>query len=883
MQPTSESELPVISAISALEDIDRRVGDGPHHLEGLWSPNRSGFSGYFIALGPWFEIHRNFASYVLRRLRLFDGLNPRNDLMELSKQWAEWDTLNSLVNYQSVVDTLFECLEVTGTQKRSPVADEILQHLSRDVSTVLRQIVSLLRDTESYKYFLTNRGTHAQRLLDLVQDLLDFSCDSASRPLLSKALLRLSRVSGLHPTCFVLSGLEKVDHQVAGGGFSDIWKSVVGGQTVAVKSIRIFQDVDIKEALKEFGREAVLWRQLSHPNLLPFFGLYYLDTRLCLVSPWMEHGHLLQFLKNAPSTIDRVSLILDVARGLEYLHRNKVVHGDLKAMNVLVTPANRACIADFGLSAIAVEMSLRFTHSTAIPRPGGGTVRYQAPELLSGKSSIHFGSDVYAFACVCYEILTAKSPFFDVINEMAVAINVINGHRPSRPETASQDTVWMLIEDCWKQEADQRPTMTEILQRLTSLPITAKIKQSEIDWDETYSARFRCSVRPWPLLPSITQIERRIATNRVIPGSRHNFHSTEQMEGSDRMSTFRAFAPKIRHLLEKFPGRKLRRSMEQYSLRKDVHNGSVHSLSPVGGGHGTRSYITRPTIHGRSLSDISEKSVLIPPSMSVARSQRPGSIYTTGASIYTKGTSISTTGTSLFCHSGHTSLDQDVSPPPDTQPVNFEDVIQPFTLRSGHTAPSGVTSPPSEIQVVNREDVIEPFILRPTSPLPLLACKTSRTSMRMADTSHESPAMQVIARHDHAPPENSQRTRLNPPAYSPYSQRTRLNPPAYSPYASPASSLKPVDSPTGRDVLGHRTGHEKLFVDSQQAYDSVTSRGGISAIDDVIGRMGLCLSSENVVGSTVGEHTVSTGQSTNVLLRPAHTPSGSNPNNDTQG
>ncbi|KAJ7139289.1 kinase-like domain-containing protein [Mycena epipterygia] len=318
--------------------------------------------------------------------------------------------------------------------------------------------------------------------------LLDMTYESTSIPMLSKALLRLSRESGLHPTCFILSGLEKVGQQVAGGGFGDIWKGLVGGQTVAVKSMRIFQDVDVKAALKEFGREAVLWRQLSHPNLLPFFGVYYFDTRLCLISPWMEHGHLLDFLRNTSSAIDRLSLILDVAMGLEYLHSNKVVHGDLKAyMNVLVTSSKRACIADFGLSSIVNAMSLRFTHST--PSPQGGTVRYQAPELLLGESSVHFGSDVYAFAYVCYEILTEKAPFFDLHNDMAVAMKVVAGHRPSRPEKTSED-LWILFQDCWAQKTEKRPTVTEIIQRLLGPPISATTAQSKIDWDETYSARF---------------------------------------------------------------------------------------------------------------------------------------------------------------------------------------------------------------------------------------------------------------------------------------------------------------------------------------------------------------------------------------------------------
>ncbi|KAF8170301.1 kinase-like domain-containing protein, partial [Mycena galopus ATCC 62051] len=149
-------------------------------------------------------------------------------------------------------------------------------------------------------------------------------------------------------------------------------------------------------------REALIWRQLSHPNLLPFFGLYMLDNRLSLVSPWMDNGDLKHFLNNGLSDVDRVSLITDVVMGLDYLHSKHVVHGDLKTPNILVTPSGRACIADFGLSTIVDELSLKMTFSTHSGR--AGTVRYQAPELLMNERPIHFGSDVYAFACVSYEV-----------------------------------------------------------------------------------------------------------------------------------------------------------------------------------------------------------------------------------------------------------------------------------------------------------------------------------------------------------------------------------------------------------------------------------------------------------------------------------------------
>ena len=56
-------------------------------------------------------------------------------------------------------------------------------------------------------------------------------------------------------------------------------------------------------------QEGIVWRQLNHPNVLPFMGIYYLDTQqrqLCLVSPWMEEGNLVEFLQNTKEPVDRL-------------------------------------------------------------------------------------------------------------------------------------------------------------------------------------------------------------------------------------------------------------------------------------------------------------------------------------------------------------------------------------------------------------------------------------------------------------------------------------------------------------------------------------------------------------------------------------------------
>ncbi|KAJ7831167.1 kinase-like domain-containing protein, partial [Mycena leptocephala] len=339
--------------------------------------------------------------------------------------------------------------------------------------------------------------------------LLDLESFPFHKPLILKALLRLSRESGLHPRCFVLPELHKVGNQVAAGSFGDLWKGLVCGVSVSVKIMRVFEDSDVQSILNKFSREALIWRQLAHPNVLPFFGVYYLDTRLCLVSPWMENGNIMKFLEiNKPATGICLSLILDVALGLYYLHQENVIHGDLKALNILVTPLGKACIADFGVSSITHAMPLLFTTSTGNGR--GGTARYQAPELFQGGQN-HFGSDIYAFACVCYEIMSGTIPFPELPNDTAVMFAVIEGKRPLRPMsctgTTVLDSLWELLNNCWEGRANMRPTAPQIVERLEGPSIQAKTGLSTTDWDDQLTSRFRHSVQTTDLLLSLTQVE----------------------------------------------------------------------------------------------------------------------------------------------------------------------------------------------------------------------------------------------------------------------------------------------------------------------------------------------------------------------------------------
>ncbi|EIN04612.1 kinase-like protein [Punctularia strigosozonata HHB-11173 SS5] len=169
--------------------------------------------------------------------------------------------------------------------------------------------------------------------------------------------------------------------------------------------------------------------------------------------------------------------ISGISEGVAYLHRMNVVHGDLRALNVLIDDEEQPCLADFGLSRMLNELA---TQALSRHHQGG---RWTAPELLdpesmcSGPPSDSSSNptpkgDVFAFACVCYEIYTGKVPFHEMRREASIINAIVHGRRPVRPglsdchSTCPSDSMWGLITDCWRQKPEERPRMAEVCHRL---------------------------------------------------------------------------------------------------------------------------------------------------------------------------------------------------------------------------------------------------------------------------------------------------------------------------------------------------------------------------------------------------------------------------------
>ncbi|EGO26974.1 hypothetical protein SERLADRAFT_448085 [Serpula lacrymans var. lacrymans S7.9] len=331
-------------------------------------------------------------------------------------------------------------------------------------------LAKVLEEPERGEFF-ARREDEAHSLVNLLQAILDYASLSPSlKRRFTSALIRLSSKSGRFPDCMVLEEVTRLgEDPVAAGSFGEVWKGSFYSEVIAMKVLKVYERSNVKELLKRFSAEIIIWRQLSHPNLIPFYGVYYLNaskTRICLISPWMQNGNVVQYLRREPD-IERSYLMLDIARGLEYLHSGKpgIVHGDLKGENILITSSRRACLTDFGLAS-ARDSELIMSSSTPNARVTG-TLRWQAPELLNYEAEntrSTFASDVYSFGCVGYEIYSGEIPFHEVKSDYYVMQSVTRGARPPRPPLSLcqtrglDDTLWAILQSCWLKDAAARPT-----------------------------------------------------------------------------------------------------------------------------------------------------------------------------------------------------------------------------------------------------------------------------------------------------------------------------------------------------------------------------------------------------------------------------------------
>ncbi|QRW15387.1 Tyrosine kinase catalytic domain protein [Ceratobasidium sp. AG-Ba] len=258
----------------------------------------------------------------------------------------------------------------------------------------------------------------------------------------------------------------------------DIYKvKISDGSQVAVKCVRCVSHEGDK-SLKRAASELEAWRNLSHENIHQLRGFAIFRGKLAMISPWMANGNVIEYLDHHPG-VDRYQICKQLAGVVTYLHDQDVVHGDLKGGNILVSDKGKIKLTDFGLS-IMRQSRLDFS-DTDLTR---GTLRWQAPELMTATDQRSKEADVYALGMTMLEIVTGKPPFeeLDFSNVRNLIAVADQGLRPKRPimlldmYSLVGGHFWQILESCWMHDPHQRATSQQVYARILVLSMQHRVQ-----------------------------------------------------------------------------------------------------------------------------------------------------------------------------------------------------------------------------------------------------------------------------------------------------------------------------------------------------------------------------------------------------------------------
>ncbi len=288
--------------------------------------------------------------------------------------------------------------------------------------------------------FLTTAGAYAEPVL---RDLA--ARDAAAHAAIPAALER------------VLAGRYAMQGDIGRGAMATVYLAhdLKFDRSVAIKVLRpeLSRDADVRHFQREIERTA----KLTHPHIVPVIDSGTADGLLYYLMPYLDGGTLRHRLtRDAPLPLgDAIAIASTIARALDYAHRHGLVHRDVKPENILFTE-REPWLADFGIARALDRVPEATWSSIGILR---GTPPYMSPEQVRAETQLDARTDVYALACVLYEMLAGRPPFTGRTDHVVLQRQLHDPPPPlrvARPDVA--DSVERAIVRALAKDPADRPT-----------------------------------------------------------------------------------------------------------------------------------------------------------------------------------------------------------------------------------------------------------------------------------------------------------------------------------------------------------------------------------------------------------------------------------------
>jgi len=208
---------------------------------------------------------------------------------------------------------------------------------------------------------------------------------------------------------------------------------------------------------QEAQNEVNILASLSHPYVVRYYNSFVENQTLHIVMEYCEKGDLSQIVttqRGKPLPEPRIwKYFIQMCLGLEYIHSKKILHRDIKTLNVFLAKDESLRIGDLGVAKRLINTAA-FAHTIV------GTPYYLSPELCEDKP-YNIKSDIWALGCVLYELCTLKHPF-EANNQAALFMKIIRAQYAA-PSEAYSPELRRFVANCLMRDYRKRPSCDEIL------------------------------------------------------------------------------------------------------------------------------------------------------------------------------------------------------------------------------------------------------------------------------------------------------------------------------------------------------------------------------------------------------------------------------------
>ncbi len=204
----------------------------------------------------------------------------------------------------------------------------------------------------------------------------------------------------------ILLGRYRVDAFIASGGMGAVYKVTdLSRQAPLAMKVLHSDYLDDPSVVRHFQREANALQQITHTNIVRFYGMEQSGNELFLLQEFINGPTLKRVLehgKKPMQPMEAVAVLRAISAALGFAHFNQIIHCDVKPGNIMLDQTGHIYLADFGIAREAESMTTTF--ATA------GTPAYMAPEQIVGDTVGPY-TDVYALGIVFYEMMAGRLPF----------------------------------------------------------------------------------------------------------------------------------------------------------------------------------------------------------------------------------------------------------------------------------------------------------------------------------------------------------------------------------------------------------------------------------------------------------------------------------------